>query len=129
MGGRACAMSVKRKRDDVGGEGVLKNMMGTQCSVEKFFQEVWEVQPRVFRRNKADGVYPPLYQFGELLGVLQNAESSQSEQCHALVMRHGCPTDEYASCASAYLDGCSIVVNHAEQVSEEVKKLCPGLRN
>jgi len=45
-------------------------------------------------------------------------------------MKQGCPTNEYGNnFSAAYLDGCSIVVNHIEAASEDVRQLCVDLRD
>lgn len=91
---------------------------------------VWEKEPRVFRQGGPHTPKPPLHQFDELLGVLRTAEREGSHEspCHVLVMRDGFPTAGYASSASAYLDGCSVIVNHAEAVCHSLKQLCTQLR-
>ena len=109
----------------------LSQLLG--ISAEEFFSTVWEKEPRVFRRSQnasADSMKMPLAGFGDLLGVLRNAkrEGSPGAPCHALVLRDGCPTTEYPSLATAYLDGCSVVVNNAQMASEELRQLCIQLR-
>ena len=75
-------------------------------------------------RNPADNK-PPLHNFENLLAVLQNTTldvpgttgEDAAPAASALVMKDGCPTTEYDSFATAYLDGCSVVVNHMEAAS------------
>ena len=99
----------------------------------EFFATVWGAAPRVFRCGERP-TQVPLHRFGGgLLAALDAAVAlgppSAARPAGALVMRNGMPTADYAASPhAAYLDGCSIVVNHLEASCEAVRALCAGLR-
>ena len=99
-------------------------MLGDDAA--EFFTSTWGVAPKVFRKG-AIKTNPPLHNFEDLLATLQNTTRSDipgttgadaAPASSSLIMQNGCPTTEYDSFSAAYLDGCSVVVNHMEAASQ-----------
>lgn len=120
---------MKRPRE----QSLLHRML--QDDAASFFDDTWGKAPQIFRCKGVEK--PPLYNFGDVLAVLKNTcksvegtmGSDAAPSSSALIMKNGCPTKEYGnSFAAAYLDGCSVVVNHIEAASEDVRQLCVDLR-
>jgi len=106
----------KRPRDDdaESKSTLLHKMLGKDA--DTFLSSVWGQKPFVFRATGA--IEPPLKNCEDLLAVLRNTKlknSVDAPSSNTLVMKNGIPSnDEYDSYAAAYLDGCSLVVNHIE---------------
>ena len=77
-----------------------------------FFSEVFPAAAATLEYSAAD--LPPLPSWDTLLDTLRDCSAAAG--CSVLVLKDQHPTapGESACLASAYLDGCSIIVNHAE---------------
>jgi ribosomal protein L16 Arg81 hydroxylase len=111
-------MGQKRTRDDEG--GALEQLLGVPT--EAFFEDHWETSPLVCRGGAGRGALDGLPDWDTLLGLLDCAST-------IVVLKDQHPTTEYESVASAYLDGCSVIVNHLERSCEAVRSLCQRLRH
>jgi hypothetical protein len=120
------------KKQRRGGRLAYFERMIDPVNASGFFASVWGKVPRVYK--SANLVHPPFYNFGDNLmnvletmfrcrGVNENIDSG------VLVMKNGCPSTEYSSPAAAFLDGCSLVMNHVEASSKEVHGMCRELRD
>lgn len=88
-----------------------------------FFEEFWERAPLLCHgAHQRLTCWDKLPSWQTLLHILKRAGND------ALVLKEQHPTRAYPSVAAAYLDGCSIIVNHAEQTSAGVAELCRALR-
>lgn len=96
--------------------------------VVDFFARHWEQGPLVVKGAQHRlALWTELPNWESTLGVLLNA-ACIGGVCEPLVLKDQHPTSAYPSTAAAYLDGCSIVVNHAEEASPAVAQLCRDLR-
>ena len=89
-----------------------------------FFSQHWEVAPLVGRGSGSRGALDAMPTWEDLLSVLDTAASTGS----LIVLKDQHPTQEHESAAAAYLDGSSLIVNHAERCSAGVYALCAALR-
>ena len=89
-----------------------------------FFSQHWEVAPLVCRGSGSRGALDAMPTWEDLLSVLDTAASTGS----LIVLKDQHPTQEHESAAAAYLDGSSLIVNHAERCSAGVYALCAALR-
>ena len=102
----------------------LSHLLGDAASAT-FFDACWEQKPlHVSGAQSRLGLWRTLPSWETLLSVLQSVPSDAS----VLALKDQHPTTEYASPAHAYLDACSLIVNHAEEASEGVSNLCKALR-
>ena len=97
----------------------------------EFFERFWERQPLLsagaLQRMEADLV-EALPSFDNMLALIHTAEQFGGDYAAAMCFKDQHPTLAYPSPAAAYLDGCSIIVNHAEAASDGVARLCRALR-
>lgn len=106
--------------------------------VQEFFQNVWQTQPAIFRscQNACVGKDCPFYkavhmEWDDVAQMLHHCRESPS---HApLFFQNGNPvTDPATTYANnshaAYLDGCSIIVNHADFHHSILANLCTSLQ-
>lgn len=113
----------------------LGRLLGSSLSVEKFFDSCWETSPRIVRHcpGAASELQSPLLPWAELLPLLRRLRAPEADlprEVEVMVFKDGqpCPRAAYPSCHAAYLDGCSIVVNHLDKASLSVHSLCVDLR-
>jgi hypothetical protein len=93
-----------------------------------FFARKWEQSPlHVHGAHARLPHWPELPSWATLLGVLDDA--SRGSESSVIMLKDQHPTAEYTSPAAAYLDGCSLIVNHAEAASPGVAQLCASLRS
>ena len=108
------------------------------CTIESFFGNVWEKKPRLFRKTKSnmktnDALTADV---GGLLNVSWQNVADALDSCHTvesktgsevLYFRQGVEVDKdmYPSDAKlAFLDGCSVVINHADFCSKKIASIC-----
>ena len=118
--------SVKRARlPPPPASSALQQLLGTSTTTAEFFATHWEQAPLIFhsslQRNR-----PALPSWDNLLNVFHVADKSLHSSI--LHLKDQIPTTTYASPAAAYLDGASLIVNHAEAASSGVAALCHELR-
>ena len=106
--------------------------------VEEFFQHVWQTQPAVFRscHDACINHDCPLHKtvamgWDSVAQMLHHCRESSSHS--PLFFQNGNPiSDPEATYANnphaAYLDGCSIIVNHADFHHEIIANLCNSLQ-
>ena len=101
----------------------LSQLLGDDAA-DTFFGTCWEKQPlHVSGAQQRLPLWRTLPTFETLLSVL-GAAPTESVLC----MKDQHPVTSYGSHALAYLDGCSLIVNHAETVSVGIGSLCAALR-
>jgi hypothetical protein len=110
-------------RSAAAGASALERLLGMPPAV--FFSQHWEVAPLVCRGSGSRGALDAMPTWEDLLGVLGTAASTGS----LIVLKDQHPTQEHDSAAAAYLDGSSLIVNHAERCSAGVHALCAALRH
>ena len=118
----------KRQRDADGvATTTLTAMLGPACDN---WAEHWEHQPLICKgaiSRLPSNLQQDLPSFENLLSVLQTAKSHGGNSS-LLMLKDQHPTAAYSSPAAAYLDGCSIIVNHSEAASAGVARVCQSLR-
>ena len=103
----------------------LAQLLG--CSSSYFFSSHWEKRPfRCVGCQERLHLWASLPELNRFLSLLVAAQESPG--CNVIMLKDQHPTEEYASPAAAYLDGCSIIVNHAERACGGIAALCVGLR-
>ena len=120
----------KRQRvsidDDASLTGLtLEQLLG--MTSHDFFSLHWEKAP--LHRHRANTRLPcwnTLPSWSTLLRVIDHA--SQITESSVLTFKDREPSTEYASAPAAFVDGCSIIVNHVENADESVAVICKGLR-
>ena len=108
-----------------------------QSSKQHFFDNIWQKQPAMFHTS-----YHQLYKRGDLSELLNMQwddvadlmENCRQSDSQPLLFQQGRPvTDPHSLYSSnpfaAYLDACSIIVNHADFHSPFVANLCNALQN
>jgi hypothetical protein len=98
-------------------------------NVQTFFRDVWQEQPAIFREcplSKAISIG-----WDDVASMLHH--SRESESYAPLFFRNGNPItdpeERYANNPhAAYLDGCSIIVNHADFHHQIIANLCTDLQ-
>jgi hypothetical protein len=130
---KLCLMKRSRSSDCDAKGGALENLVGMGAS--KFFKTVWEQSPLVARKQELgqglEELSRGLPTYDNLLGIIDCAckvDLSTEGPCTVLMLKDQVPTTEYPSPAAAYLDGCSIIVNHADRAAAGITKLCQSLR-
>ena len=121
------ALPNSRKRPRQYDQSAFAALTGVESST--FFERYWEQELLVSSnatRRLPDGLLTDLPCFSNLLEMLHVHSKLHSGAVLHFKDQH--PTQEYASCAAAYLDGASIIVNHAEAMSSGVAALCKRLR-
>ena len=148
------AVSVDRTCEEL---TFFQRMLGGKAVAVDFFETKWETTPHVYV-NKVEAatvsnallLKPPLCNFKGLLAVLKritmkgkamkgkdtNIGTARSPppppagpyESSLLVFKNGTPVTTYDSPSAAYLDGCSLVINHLEGSSEETMHVCQQLR-
>ena len=111
-----------RRRSSVRRRGVaaLGRLVGGD--VETFFGRYWERRPLLVARKKRKLLpFELTFSAAELLEIWKRSGKN------TLVMREQTPVTEVSY--AAYLDGCSVIVNHAEVASFEIGKFCRSLRS
>ena len=109
------------KRPRASTPSALRSLLGDAS--DDFFATTFE------RRATASATdLPPLPSWNTLLDTLRDCSAAAG--CSVLVLKDQHPTapGESACLASAYLDGCSIIVNHAEAGCAQLAALCEALR-
>ena len=118
----------KRLHDDIADSSSLLTALLGPASED--WAGHWECQPLVCP-SAASRLPKKLQQdlpsFDNLLAVLSTAKLLGGNSA-LLMLKDQHPTAEYSSPAAAYLDGCSIIVNHSEIASEGVAAVCRSLR-
>ena len=94
----------------------LETLLGMKR--EDFFSQHWEQSPLVCRGGVYRGALEGLPNWESLLRTLNACEASS-----VLVLKDQTPTTEHPSLAAAYLDGCSIIVNHLERYHSGVRAM------
>jgi len=112
------------------------------CTVDNFFGDVWEKKPRLFRRPKTisniktndealmtDDIGELLnVNWQEVASILDSSWTMESKTgSEVIFFRQGVQVDKdmYANDAKlAFLDGCSVVMNHADFCSREIASIC-----
>lgn len=159
--------ATSKRRDDVSAQPrvssgqeestALKSILAGDAS---FFETTWQVEPRVYRRNKTEDASSPLTRavnlgwdgLASLLELsrkrfdsLNNTDGDDASPTAAaaaagtldppLFFRNQTPVQfpEVQSIYSAnpfaaYLDGCSVVLNHADQLCPQLAALCEDLQ-
>ena len=122
-------MAAKRPRDGSMTEptSYLSRLLGMPAS--DFFSNVWE-QKVLSRKAGQDSakVIASLPTWENLLSVLEDC-AGNGTAADAIVLKDQHPDGSYRSLAAAYLDGCSIVVNHADLGATSLADLCRHLRS
>ncbi|KAL7551104.1 hypothetical protein ACHAWF_014300 [Thalassiosira exigua] len=119
------------------------------ATISTFFETIWQVAPRVYRRNKAEDAGCPLERAVNLGwdGLATLLERSRKRFARTtttaaagtldppLFFRNQTPVQfpevqsvYNSSPFAAYLDGCSIVLNHADELSPRLAALCEDLQ-
>ena len=115
------------KRARRSGTSTLEHLLGDGTSSAAFFRHHWEAAPlHLTGAHLRLPGWEALPSWESLLGVLRVA--TQAPQSDVLCLKDQHPTTEYPSPAAAYLDGASLIVNHAEVASTGVAALCRALR-
>ena len=117
----------KRPREAVppSPSSALAQLVGDPSSV--FFDHHWETRPlRISGAHRRLTTWHSLPHWPTLLRLLHDADRVASA---VILLKDQTPTDEYASAAEAYLDGCSVVVNHVERACGGIAALCKSLRD
>lgn len=136
----AIASSIWELGDDGDGEKVEANDSQTP-PIQRFFRDVWQVKPAIFR-NSADAhndFYPPHEVFSmtwdDVADLLHHCRHKHTSSANSppLFFRNGTPISDpqtnYASNPhAAYLDACSIIINHADFHHHLIAKLCEDLQ-
>ena len=103
----------------------LEQLLG--MTSHDFFSLHWEKAP--LHRHRANTRLPcwnTLPSWSTLLRVIDHA--SHITESSVLTFKDREPSTEYASAPAAFVDGCSIIVNHVENADESVAVICKGLR-
>lgn len=107
-------------------------------NVKAFFQDIWQIQPAIFRscRDACADKDCPLSKaismgWDDVAQLLHHCRESSS--CAPFFFQNGNPiTDPETTYANnphaAYLDGCSIIVNHADSHHQIISNLCNSLQ-
>ena len=106
--------------------GTLSALVGVPSST--FYADFWE--KALLRATLANGRLPcwsSLPTFDSLQQLLRDAEAADADS--VIILKDQLPTSEYPSAASAYLDGCSVIVNHVEKVCGPIAEMCASLRD
>jgi hypothetical protein len=106
--------------------GTLSALVGVPSST--FYAQFWE--KALLRATLANGRLPcwsSLPTFDSLQQLLRDAEAADADS--VIILKDQLPTSEYPSAASAYLDGCSVIVNHVEKVCGPIAEMCASLRD
>lgn len=110
----------------------------TRNTVETFFRHIWQEQPAIFRSCHESSVDKecPLSKaisigWDDVTSMLHH--SRESESYAPLFFRSGHPItdpgERYANNPhAAYLDGCSVIVNHADFHHQIIANLCNNLQ-
>lgn len=144
-----CEYGFKIKSDDDGDD--TDHGDDADARAKSFFKHIWQHQPMIFRSThktcQADGILRQTMTMGfnGVADMLHNCRKSSSPQSDytstnsaatapPLFFQNGSAiTDPYSMYSSnpyaAYLDGCSIVVNHADLQSASIAKLCNDLQS
>ena len=106
--------------------GTLSALVGVPSST--FYADFWE--KALLHATLANGRLPcwsTLPTFDSLQQLLRDAEAADAAS--VIILKDQLPTSEYPSAASAYLDGCSVIVNHVEKVCGPIAEMCASLRD
>jgi hypothetical protein len=121
----------------------LQSIFGTESSKQDFFKNVWQKECKIFRasnRPPSKASSCPLSTLIDtawptLISLLQHArarfESESEDTLAPILFSNGTPRSPAlynTNLFHAYLDGCSIVVNHADWSSAEIATLCLDLQ-
>jgi len=108
--------------------GGLSCLLGPELAVDTFFAQHWEVAPCVLR-GAGTAAASEILPWSDLLAMLCALQSGpRAREVEVLVLKDCVPTYDYPSFHAAYLDGCSVVINHVDKVYAPVHTLCRNLR-
>ena len=98
-----------------------------------FFEDVWQKQPTIYVRSDDKTSSIISFDWDDIATMLQHCTSSEDSTDPPLFFQNGIPiTDPHtiynANPFSAYLDGCSIIVNHADFHHQKIAGLCDNLQ-
>jgi len=105
-----------------------------QSPAQVFFEDVWQKQPAIFHDVRSDDQSSIIsLDWDDIATMLQHCRSSADSADPPLFFQNGIPiTDPHtiynANPFSAYLDGCSIIVNHADFHHQKIAGLCDNLQ-
>jgi hypothetical protein len=135
----------------------LDSIIGPEASIQDFFEQTWQKECKIFRSAnrhqppptnqqdapKTTSIEPcPLTNLVDnacpvLVSLLQQARgrfeddgSNNDDNLAPMFFSHGkpVPPDAYnSSLFHAYLDACSVVINHADWISADIAHLCLDL--
>ena len=115
----------------------LQRLLGIDSTCDDFFDGIWEQSPKLYRKqvdndSAKDVRHSELLPLREVISLLRRAHSGSRttghEPAEVLITKDECPTTDYPSCHAALLDGCSLIVNHADRLSPSIHNLCVKLR-
>ena len=122
----------------------LRSILGTQSNIQKFFDEIWQKSCAVFtvehRSNPSpldtligDGfdvtsdLMSQTHRIEEMPLFFQNTNLLSHEEVR-VKYTNGDNSNDRNLCFPAFLDGCSIVLNHADLRSFPIAHLCNDLQ-
>lgn len=127
----------------------LQSIVGPDSSIVDFFEHVWQKQCKLYRHGAAAGAkanttstaQSPLENLIQnawpaLLSLLEEArgrfeDSNNNDTLVPILFSHGqsvSPDTYLNNLFHAYLDGCSVVINHADWSSLEIAQVCLDLQ-
>jgi hypothetical protein len=135
----------------------LESIIGPESSIQDFFEQTWQKECKIFRStnrhqlpptnqqnapkttsiepcpltNLVDNAWPALVSLlQQARGRFEDDGNKNNDNLAPMFFSHGTPVppDAYNnSLFHAYLDGCSVVINHADWISADIAHLCLDL--
>jgi len=120
-----CELGLDNK-DDV---GKVSNSANNKSPTHHFFQKIWQQQPAIFHCSEQPSISLNWDDIADMLHHCRKDESTEPP----LFFQNGAPiTDPHTLYSNnphaAYIDGCSIIVNHADFHYEKIAELCTNLQ-
>lgn len=100
--------------------------------VKTFFRDIYQRSCAIFQKNETSSTTIPSahsflvsHGFSNLVGLMQECERAETLYFR---LQEQVEKDHHLNAFSAYLDGCSVVVNHADKVLPTIADLCDDLQ-
>jgi len=103
----------------------LQVMLG-ETTIDQFFANVWQRQPALFRASSGNTAYHELIHHATT-AILDTHDATDQEP--VILFKHQQLLTESLPWHAAFLQGCSIVRNHADVCSFHIAQLCQDLQD